>query len=101
MSYVTVTHVVIIHDPAHYAALGKLAPAPGFGKKYGLPMLSRQHGLVFMFRKRQACRWYDMRGTQVGPEQIHVGAATVYAIGEGWVFPDPKHAVRVRREARA
>jgi hypothetical protein len=43
---------------------------------------------VVMCRKRQAVRFYDAKGVQVGPEQTNVAPAVAYASYKGWRDPD-------------
>lgn len=43
---------------------------------------------VVMCRKRQAVRFYDRKGKQVGPEQRNVAPAVVYALYHRWMDPD-------------
>jgi hypothetical protein len=40
-----------------------------------------------MHRKRQAVRFYDAKGEQVGPEQTNVAPAVASAIDAGWHSP--------------
>jgi hypothetical protein len=59
---------------------------------------------VWMRRKRQAVRFYDAAGVQVGPEQTNVAPAVCYAITENWRRPDswyrPKGRTATRRLGR-
>lgn len=45
---------------------------------------------VVMCRKRQAVRFFDAKGKQVGPEQRNVAPAVVYALYHRWMDPDSK-----------
>lgn len=42
---------------------------------------------VAMCRKRQAVRFYDAKGKQVGPEQRNVAPAVAYALYHRWMDP--------------
>lgn len=58
---------------------------PGFGKPYGNRPHITEHGTpVWMWRKRQAVRFYDRYGVQHGPEQTNVAPAVYYAYAMGW-----------------
>lgn len=62
-------------------------PDPGWGDHYGdgqTPNYMTPQGPVWMFRKRQSVRFYDITGSQVGPEQSNVAPAVAYAHSAGW-----------------
>lgn len=66
------------------------APSVDFGSIYGsaeIPAYITPHGAVWIFRKRQTCRFYNEQGEQVGPEQSNVAPAVAYALSQpGWVI---------------
>ena len=62
---------------------------PGFGTPYGFSVayVTAKGVPVYMWRKRQAVRFYDAAGKQHGPEQRNVGPAITYAMAQGWTDP--------------
>lgn len=68
-----------------------LAPKdPGFGECWstdGPEYVTPDGVAVWMWRKGQRVRFYDMRGQQVGPEAPNVYPAQIYAAKHAWVSP--------------
>lgn len=73
---------------------------PGWGEMYGpgphyvvppiLPDGDPQYLCrrpVWMYRKGQRVRFFDVEGVQVGPEHRNVYPAVVYAAAECWIDP--------------
>lgn len=63
---------------------------PGWGEDYGcgqVAYVTPQGIAVWMYRKGQRVRFYDMRGKQVGPQHKNVYPATIYAAANAWVDP--------------
>lgn len=57
----------------------------GWGAPYGNVRYQTPDGLVvWLYRQRQACRWFTADGQQVGPEQPNVAPAVAYALANGW-----------------
>lgn len=65
---------------------------PGFGRMYGGPaptyVTDPNRVEVWMWRKGQRVRFYDVDGNQIGPEHRNVAPAIVWAANEGWIDPD-------------
>lgn len=58
---------------------------PHWGRPYGGSAFLMPDGLVWMFRKGQRVRFYDVHADQLGPEQANVAPAMAYAHSQGWV----------------
>jgi hypothetical protein len=80
---------------------GKRDPLdPNFGSIYGGadPSYITDAGVpVWMWRKRQAVRFYDAEGKQHGPEQSNVAPAMAYARYKGWRRYDDVKRSRLHR----
>lgn len=79
---------------------GRAPTDPNFGSVYGGadPSYITDKGVpVWMWRKRQAVRFYDADGRQHGPEQRNVAPAVAYAIHYGWRRYDDVRRSRLHR----
>jgi hypothetical protein len=67
---------------------GARVEGEAFGDPQHPSFVTRTGIRVWMWRKRQAVRFFTATGTQVGPEQSNVAPATCFAFSEGWSDPD-------------